>query len=129
MYLPVGDIYPVNVPRQSKSRFSVDIYCLGRPLCEGQLDGTHPSRIAETGKQHRANFARGLENRTTDYRQRMICWNEPANLEIIIINQGTIVAAGTVAELRSRGGQGSLEDIFLSLTGGAEYAALAEVLA
>jgi len=48
---------------------------------------------------------------------------------VVIINKGEIVAVGTVAELRSRGGQGSLEDIFLSLTGGAEYAEIAEVLA
>jgi ABC-2 type transport system ATP-binding protein len=48
---------------------------------------------------------------------------------VVIIDKGEIVAAGTVAELRSRGGQGSLEDIFLSLTGGAEYAEIAEVLA
>ena len=49
---------------------------------------------------------------------------------VVIIDRGAIVAAGTVAELRARAGQGqgSLEDIFLSLTGGAEYAALAEVL-
>jgi len=40
------------------------------------------------------------------------------------------VAAGTLAELRSRShGQGSLEDIFLNLTGGAEYAEIADVLA
>ncbi len=47
---------------------------------------------------------------------------------VIIINKGEIIAAGTMAELRARGGQGSLEDIFLNLTGGAEYAELAEVL-
>jgi ABC-2 type transport system ATP-binding protein len=48
---------------------------------------------------------------------------------VIIIDKGQIVAAGTMAELRSGSqGQGSLEDIFLSLTGGAEYAAMAEVL-
>jgi ABC-2 type transport system ATP-binding protein len=46
-----------------------------------------------------------------------------------IINRGGLVAVGTMDELRSRGqGQASLEDIFLSLTGGAEYAAIAEVL-
>lgn len=43
---------------------------------------------------------------------------------VVIINKGTIVAAGTLAELRGQGQSGSLEDIFLSLTGGAEYAAL-----
>ncbi len=48
---------------------------------------------------------------------------------VVIIDKGAIVAAGTLDELRSRGGQGSLEDIFLSLTGGAEYAEIAEVLA
>jgi ABC-2 type transport system ATP-binding protein len=48
---------------------------------------------------------------------------------VVIINKGTIVASGTLAELRSQGREGSLEDIFLSLTGGAEYAAIAEVLA
>ena len=47
---------------------------------------------------------------------------------VIIINQGEIVAAGTLAELRAREGQGSLEDIFLNLTGGAEYAEIAQVL-
>src|SRR5262249_14944405 len=47
---------------------------------------------------------------------------------VFIINKGEIVAAGTLAELRARAGEGSLEDIFLSLTGGAEYAELAEVL-
>ncbi len=48
---------------------------------------------------------------------------------VIIIDKGAIVAAGTMDELRAGGGQGSLEDIFLDLTGGAEYAELAEVLA
>jgi len=48
---------------------------------------------------------------------------------VMIINQGRIVAAGTLAELRTGGTQaGSLEDIFLALTGGAEYAEIAEVL-
>ncbi len=49
-----------------------------------------------------------------------------------IINQGKLVAVGTLDELRSLGkreGNGaSLEDIFLELTGGAEYAEIAEVL-
>ncbi|HMA33294.1 MAG TPA: ABC transporter ATP-binding protein [Chloroflexia bacterium] len=48
---------------------------------------------------------------------------------VIIIDGGQIVAAGTLAELRAGGEQGSLEDIFLNLTGGAEYAELAAVLA
>ncbi len=46
---------------------------------------------------------------------------------MMIINQGRIIASGTIAELRA-GGNGSLEDIFLALTGGAEYAEIAEVL-
>ena len=46
-----------------------------------------------------------------------------------IINQGKLVAIGTMEELRKLGrGQASLEDIFLSLTGGTEEAELAEVL-
>lgn len=46
-----------------------------------------------------------------------------------IINRGGLVAVGTMAELRAMGqGQSSLEDIFLSLTGGSEDAAIAEVL-
>lgn len=46
-----------------------------------------------------------------------------------IINQGGLVAVGTMGELRSqRSGESSLEDIFLDLTGGAEYAEIAEVL-
>jgi ABC-2 type transport system ATP-binding protein len=52
-----------------------------------------------------------------------------------IINKGALVAVGTMAELRAitlRGGgeqgESSLEDIFLGLTGGAEYAEIAEVL-
>ncbi len=48
-----------------------------------------------------------------------------------IINNGALVAVGTMAELRglgAPGGQSSLEDIFLSLTGGAEYAEIAEIL-
>jgi ABC-2 type transport system ATP-binding protein len=47
---------------------------------------------------------------------------------VIIINQGEIVAAGTLAELRATEGHGSLEDIFLAVTGGAEYAEIAQVL-
>ena len=47
---------------------------------------------------------------------------------VVIINKGEIVASGTLAELRARQGQGSLEDIFLRLTGGTEYAEMAEVL-
>ncbi len=46
-----------------------------------------------------------------------------------IINKGDLVAVGTMDELRAMGaGERSLEDIFLSLTGGAEEAAIAEVL-
>jgi ABC-2 type transport system ATP-binding protein len=44
---------------------------------------------------------------------------------VVIINKGEIIAAGTVAELR-HGGSRTLEDIFLDLTGGAEYAAMLE---
>jgi ABC-2 type transport system ATP-binding protein len=47
-----------------------------------------------------------------------------------IINQGKLIAVGTMDQLRhAEGGQGesSLEDIFLSLTGGAEFAEIAEV--
>ncbi|HPL28913.1 MAG TPA: ABC transporter ATP-binding protein [Anaerolineae bacterium] len=46
-----------------------------------------------------------------------------------IINQGRLIAVGTMDELRAHGqGERSLEDIFLALTGGAEYAEIAEVL-
>jgi ABC-2 type transport system ATP-binding protein len=46
-----------------------------------------------------------------------------------IIDKGSLVAAGTMEELRSLGkGEKSLEDIFLNLTGGAEVAEMAEVL-
>ncbi len=53
-----------------------------------------------------------------------------------IINKGELIAVGSMEELRtmSQGaeptlpGGASLEDIFLNLTGGAEYAELAEVL-
>ena len=48
---------------------------------------------------------------------------------IAIINQGKVIASGTMEELRQLGqGESSLEDIFLGLTGGAEYAEIAEVL-
>ncbi len=46
-----------------------------------------------------------------------------------IINKGKLVAIGTMDELRTiQHGETSLEDIFLSLTGGAEEAEIAEVL-
>ena len=46
-----------------------------------------------------------------------------------IINEGQLIAVGTMQELRTIGkGETSLEDIFLNLTGGAEYAEIAEVL-
>jgi ABC-2 type transport system ATP-binding protein len=46
-----------------------------------------------------------------------------------IINRGHLIAVGTMEELRALGqGQSNLEDIFLSLTGGAETAEIAEVL-
>lgn len=46
-----------------------------------------------------------------------------------IINKGELIAIGTMDELRAMGkGETSLEDIFLSLTGGAEYAEIANVL-
>jgi len=47
-----------------------------------------------------------------------------------IINKGELVAVGTMDELRAAGKSGgaSLEDIFLSLTGGAEVAEIAEIL-
>ena len=47
---------------------------------------------------------------------------------VIIINEGEIVASGTMAELRHLRGESSLEDIFLSVTGGADYAELSDVL-
>ena len=46
---------------------------------------------------------------------------------VFIINQGVIVTTGTLDELRA-GGDATLEDIFLSLTGGSEEAAIAEAL-
>jgi len=46
---------------------------------------------------------------------------------VFIINKGAIIAAGTLNELRA-GGDASLEDIFLGLTGGDEEAAVAEAL-
>lgn len=46
-----------------------------------------------------------------------------------IINRGKLIAVGTMDELRRLGkGESSLEDIFLGLTGGAEYAEIADVL-
>jgi len=46
-----------------------------------------------------------------------------------IIDHGRLIAAGTMDELRALGeGERSLEDIFLALTGGAEYAEIAQVL-
>ncbi len=46
-----------------------------------------------------------------------------------IINQGKLIAVGTMNELRTLGaGATNLEDIFLQLTGGAEDAEIAEVL-
>jgi ABC-2 type transport system ATP-binding protein len=45
-----------------------------------------------------------------------------------IIDRGRLIAAGTMEELRQTQGESSLEDIFLSLTGGIEYAEIAEVL-
>lgn len=45
-----------------------------------------------------------------------------------IINLGKLAAVGTMKELREGKGESSLEDIFLSLTGGTEYAEIAEVL-
>jgi ABC-2 type transport system ATP-binding protein len=47
-----------------------------------------------------------------------------------IINRGELIAVGTMDELRTldQTGQTSLEDIFLSLTGGAEETAIAEIL-
>jgi ABC-2 type transport system ATP-binding protein len=46
-----------------------------------------------------------------------------------IIDKGQLIAVGSMEELRSLGkGETSLEDIFLGLTGGAEYAEIAEVL-
>ena len=46
-----------------------------------------------------------------------------------IIDHGNLIAIGTVDELRAGKSGQSLEDIFLSLTGGAEYAEIAQVLA
>lgn len=45
-----------------------------------------------------------------------------------IIDRGKLIASGTMQELQAAQGEKSLEDIFLSLTGGVEYAEIAEVL-
>ncbi|NLS79791.1 MAG: ABC transporter ATP-binding protein [Chloroflexi bacterium] len=45
-----------------------------------------------------------------------------------IINGGKLVAVGTIEELRQQAPGSSLEDIFLALTGGAEYREVAEYL-
>ena len=47
---------------------------------------------------------------------------------VAIVRDGRVIAAGTMEELRLGAHDRSLEDIFLSLTGGAEYAEIAEVL-
>jgi len=46
-----------------------------------------------------------------------------------IIQEGKLIACGTMEELRGGVGGASLEDIFLELTGGAEYEELAQYLA
>ena len=46
-----------------------------------------------------------------------------------IIDHGNLIAVGTMDQLRAGQSVQSLEDIFLSLTGGAEYAEIAQVLA
>jgi ABC-2 type transport system ATP-binding protein len=46
-----------------------------------------------------------------------------------IIDHGNLIAVGTVEQLRAGRADQSLEDVFLSLTGGAEYAEIAQVLA
>lgn len=46
---------------------------------------------------------------------------------VFIINQGQIIASGTLDELRA-GGNASLEDIFLALTGGTDAAPLIEAI-
>jgi len=46
-----------------------------------------------------------------------------------ILNKGRLIAVGTMEELRARWrGESTLEDIFLSLTGGVDTAEIAEVL-
>jgi len=45
-----------------------------------------------------------------------------------IIDRGRLIACGTMEELRAAGGIGTLEDIFLQVTGGAEVAELASQL-
>jgi ABC-2 type transport system ATP-binding protein len=45
-----------------------------------------------------------------------------------IIHRGELVALGTVEELRQRRGEGTLEEVFLSVTGDAEHADLLRVL-
>jgi ABC-2 type transport system ATP-binding protein len=46
---------------------------------------------------------------------------------VFIVNQGTIIASGSIEDLRTSS-TASLEDTFLALTGGAEEAAIAEAL-
>jgi ABC-2 type transport system ATP-binding protein len=48
---------------------------------------------------------------------------------VAIISGGRVIASGTLNELRQGSTGQSLEDIFLALTGGAEYAEIADVLA
>lgn len=48
---------------------------------------------------------------------------------VAIIAGGRVIASGTLDELRQNSTGTSLEDIFLELTGGAEYAEIADVLA
>jgi ABC-2 type transport system ATP-binding protein len=45
-----------------------------------------------------------------------------------IIDRGRLIACGTMEELRAAGGTGTLEDIFLQVTGGAEVAEMAKHL-
>lgn len=47
---------------------------------------------------------------------------------VVIINQGRVIASGTLDELRAGRGDSSLEDIFLALTGGAAAAEIAAAL-
>jgi ABC-2 type transport system ATP-binding protein len=119
----VTDEFAVNYSMGMKKKLGLACALIHEPkvlILDEPINGLDPRAARDVQERLRQNAARGM---TIFLSTHLLDMAEKLCTRIGIIHQGELVAAGTLAELRERSAHGgSLEEVFLKLTGEPETA-------